>query len=151
MYDDVDFNDLDSFINSCKKFIKNYEELSENIIVGANMYKVNMLALMYSWTPTDGLHYKHMGYPYESTKQYLNTWYWQTIKTYVIFRRGNQCEECKKDGNNPAPLEVHHSEYRYVGEEHLHTKTALRVLCQECHCAIHSAGDNRKLSNSDFW
>lgn len=132
----------------CDAFVKNLELSIGKEAVDSNIWKAQMMAVCYLWTPEYGLHYKRMNYPYGDDKSYLNTRYWQILRAYFIQRRGNKCEreQCGKEGvYRLDPLELHHNAYRFVGEEHLHEDT-LEVLCDECHKYTHVGK-----TNTSFW
>jgi hypothetical protein len=69
-------------------------------------------------------------------KQYLHTPYWRAIRWEKLRRCGKACEQC---GSNKE-LNVHHFDYAYVGEDHLHMDN-LAVYCEQCHLLWHMRFD----------
>ena len=59
------------------------------------------------------------------------TIYWGIVSGWKVLLQ-DRCESC----SIPSRLIVHHLSYEHRGEEHLHLED-LKVLCRDCHAAIH--------------
>ena len=53
--------------------------------------------------------------------------YWQIVRTTILKRDEFRCARCHGDAN-----QVHHLNYRYVGQDHLYPKSLISV-CRSCH------------------
>lgn len=69
-------------------------------------------------------------------KEYLRSVYWRAVRWEKLRRCGKACEQC---GSN-KDLNVHHFDYAYVGEDHLHMDN-LMVLCELHHLEYHMRFD----------
>lgn len=67
-----------------------------------------------------------------SYKKFLETPYWEAVRTAVINRDGKRCTKC----GSTKRLQAHHKTYEHHGKEHLHLGD-LTTLCQPCHKAVH--------------
>lgn len=65
-------------------------------------------------------------------KEFLNTIYWDIVRTYVRYRRGHACELC----NSTEHLQVHHRTYEHRGEEYQFLSDLI-LLCRNCHAKFH--------------
>jgi len=66
---------------------------------------------------------------WEWYKDYLNSQEWKNKRLLVLKRDNFSCCRCGQQAT-----EVHHNEYKNVGDEHLDD---LASLCKECHDVIH--------------
>jgi 5-methylcytosine-specific restriction endonuclease McrA len=65
---------------------------------------------------------------------YLESPEWKAKRAEILDALGDKCYECGREGGN----QVHHLRYAKVwGEEEI---ADFRVLCRECHKAIHRIG-----------
>ena len=68
----------------------------------------------------------------EDYSWFLDSKYWQSVRTAIYHRAGFRCEKCGSvDG-----LEVHHLWYPPRGTE-LQNLTALILVCNSCHRQLH--------------
>lgn len=66
-------------------------------------------------------------------REFLESEYWQVIRTLILDRHGWRCAIC---GSNQH-LQVHHRDYTNHGQEHLHPED-LTALCDSCHAKYHN-------------
>ena len=62
--------------------------------------------------------------------EYLHSPGWSRLKTTIIKKRGESCEDCGKAG----PVNCHHLTYERLGHEE---EGDLRLLCFSCHLKAH--------------
>jgi hypothetical protein len=67
--------------------------------------------------------------------------YWTLVKEAVLISREFKCCRCDGDAN-----QVHHLNYDYVGEDHLHSET-LVAICRPCHGLVEYARKAESLSS----
>lgn len=67
--------------------------------------------------------------PYQ---QFLNTFYWKTIRNYIFYKRGTKCHLCP----STQYLQVHHRTYEHRGFEISYLEDLI-VLCRDCHARHH--------------
>ncbi len=70
---------------------------------------------------------------------YLQTSYWQRVKSVIKNRANNRCEVCKAlDPGGTKTLQIHHFRYpeRFTELEHLED---LILVCVRCHEQLHGA------------
>lgn len=74
-----------------------------------------------------------------SYKDFLNTPYWDGVRSYKLKRAKYCCELCGGKG----VLQVHHKTYEHHGKEHIGSvaNKDLIVLCKECHEKFHDKLD----------
>ncbi len=61
---------------------------------------------------------------------YLDSNKWKALRLRIIKDRGHKCQDC----GSTKHLQVHHLTYDRIFKER---DTDLRVVCQDCHNAIH--------------
>ena len=95
-----------------------------------------------AWLPEDADYYREMDYPVRPW--FLETFYWQVIKTYLKWNAGYRCTACgaHRSHTGQNTLDVHHlartilvqdgTTVSITGIEHLNLH-ALQVLCSRCH------------------
>jgi len=80
---------------------------------------------------------ERFGAPYELIKlpynEFLKTEYWQIIRAFKLYKANYKCQLCRAK----AEMHVHHSTYKYHGEELTYWATHLIVLCKNCHAKHH--------------
>ncbi len=59
--------------------------------------------------------------------------YWNLVKKAVLTSHGFKCCRCNGDAN-----QVHHLNYHFIGEDHLHPET-LVAICRPCHGLVEYA------------
>lgn len=64
---------------------------------------------------------------------FLQSYYWDTIRRYKMYRAGYKCELCHAGGT----LAVHHKTYEHRGQEFLYLDDLI-VLCKNCHERHHN-------------
>jgi len=65
-------------------------------------------------------------------REYLETEWWQTVRSGALDRAGHRCQLCGANGT--TELHVHHNSYENRGAEH---PEDLVVLCRACHSKHH--------------
>jgi 5-methylcytosine-specific restriction endonuclease McrA len=75
---------------------------------------------------------EQFGHQQQSYQAYLESSYWQSVRSKVLARANGYCESCGAE----ADLQVHHKQYcpRYSEHKHLHL---LEALCESCHSQSH--------------
>lgn len=68
----------------------------------------------------------------KSYTKFLNSEYWQIVRTKVLKRDNHECIICK----SKEKLEVHHDTYKNHFNEHKHLED-LMTLCRKCHTEHH--------------
>jgi hypothetical protein len=68
---------------------------------------------------------------YQGYENYREHWLFRAVRSAVMRRAGNVCEQCGKR----AATEVHHLKYPLWGT--FDTPSNLKALCHECHCEAH--------------
>ncbi len=66
-------------------------------------------------------------------RSFLETEYWQTLRTLILSRRGRICERC---GSHNGPIDLHHKTYEHRGLE-IYYQNDIEVLCRDCHKKHH--------------
>ena len=74
----------------------------------------------------------YAGFP--TYQDYLQSEYWQKVRTEALEHYHNKCMLCSKDSG----LNVHHNNYTNLGNE---TMADVVVLCRDCHSKHHEKGD----------
>ena len=72
---------------------------------------------------------------------YLHTLHWKNKRRHIYKIRNKTCEKCGKKINNGETYNVHHKNYKRVGNE---KDTDLMLLCPKCHEKIHKVQDQAK-------
>ena len=71
---------------------------------------------------------------YSNYSEYLRSSHWKVTREKALDRAGLRCQLC---GNQTGQLDVHHNNYRNLGNER---PEDLIVLCRTCHSRFHEGG-----------
>lgn len=83
----------------------------------------------YSWSNIHIIKERVINMPY---KDFLNTLYWDLVRTIKKENVNYKCELCNCNHN----LAVHHKTYENHGDEYHHLEDLI-VLCSDCHAKFH--------------
>ena len=72
-------------------------------------------------------------YRFGPRPDFYRSLYWKLVKEAVLTSRGFKCCRCNEDAN-----QVHHLNYHFIGEDHLHPET-LVAICRPCHGLVEYA------------
>lgn len=109
-----------------KNFFENIERLKKNV---QNIYgdPVENFHFLNKWDWYNYINIENLSY-----KEYLNSWYWKTIRNYIVVTR-KRCELC----NSTMKLNVHHKTYKHRGYESEYLEDLI-LLCNNCHAKFHN-------------
>lgn len=122
-----------ALLNKAQEMQRSYEEAKrrEAAILSGEKHSTPSKAywlLCKKITPKEIEQLKSM--PYGS---FLKTRYWEIVRNYVLYKRGEKCHLCP----NTNCLQVHHRVYEHRGSEIFHLKVLI-VLCRYCHAKHHN-------------